>query len=433
MYKWEMVDLQGESIEDLKRRLFQEIDRRKEEIARLCSCIIKVPSENPPGDTTAVASLLRDHLNEIGFKPMWYEPKKGIVNLVAKTKGRERPSLVLNAHMDVFPAGDRKRWDFDPYSGKVSSTKVYGRGAVDMKGGLTASLIAFSLIGALDVELPGTLALTLVSDEEVGGELGTEWLLNNVKDLMWDACIIGEPSGTDCVVYGEKGVNLVTVRVKGLGSAHGTAPFVESAISKAAMIIRVGEELDLKGQIPSVLKPLMESQKQYFSARYGSKVADSVDHVFINVGTIKGGIRPNIISPSCEMEVCIRVPLSVDPEEVVRIWESKVRNYLGKIKASFIFDVKWKASYTDPLESIVRYTTRNVMALLGRKPRQIISLWGSDARLLRRRGIPTVLYGPSPDTMATFNEFIQIRELIQVAKVHTGTALDYLWGLPVAR
>ena len=414
--------------ENLKRRVFREIDNRKKEIIRLCSDMIKAPSENPPGDTLAVASIVKDHLSEIGLDSKLYEPKKGLFNLVSTNRKGSGPSLVYNAHMDVFPAGDREKWAFDPFSGRISSKRVYGRGAVDMKGGLVASLAAYSVMGSLDIELPGTLAIAFACDEEVAGPWGTRWILENVKHLAWDACIIGEPSGTDCVVYGEKGVNFVSIQVESSGSAHSSAPFVESALLNAATIVRRGEELqEQKCLIPRNLRSLIKFQKKSFAKQYGAKVAESIDHVSLNVGTIKGGIAPNMICPYCEMKACFRVPFSISPEKVVQTWIRKTKSDSRSLRTKFTLDARFEATYTNPKESVVLCATQNALKILGRAPRLTFSLWGTDGRYMRKKGIPTVIYGPSPDTMATFNEFIDVEELLQVAKVHAGAAFDYLW------
>lgn len=122
------------------------------------------------------------------------------------------------------------------------------------------------------------------------------------------------------------------------------------------------------------------------------------------------------------------VPISIDRQEVVRAWISKIMAHLRGVEAKFSFQAKWRATYTDPWESIIHYTSQNAADLLGKNPNQFISLWGTDGRFLRQSAIPTAIYGPSMDTMATFNEFINNSELLQVAKVHAGAALDYLWS-----
>ena len=81
-------------------------------------------------------------------------------------------NLVLNGHLDQFPAGDPEAWSFDPYSGECRDGRILGRGVGDMKAGSVASLLSLVLLHELDVPIRGQLTLTLVGDEETGGAWG---------------------------------------------------------------------------------------------------------------------------------------------------------------------------------------------------------------------------------------------------------------------
>ena len=97
-----------------KKEILAELGRRRKELVGLCSRLIRIPSENPPGDTTKLAAFIRTYLKAKGFKTKIYEPKKGRPNIVASI-GQGRPNLVLSGHMDEFPAGEG--WTFPPFSG----------------------------------------------------------------------------------------------------------------------------------------------------------------------------------------------------------------------------------------------------------------------------------------------------------------------------
>lgn len=114
----------------VKRKLFREIDKRGEEIVKLCADIVRIPSENSPGDTTELAGFLRDYLKGKGIKVKTLEPKENTPSRVATIKGKEEhPHLVMNPHMDVFPADVGVPWDFDPFGEIVKEGKIMGRGA----------------------------------------------------------------------------------------------------------------------------------------------------------------------------------------------------------------------------------------------------------------------------------------------------------------
>lgn len=216
-----------------KKEILAELGRRHKELVGLCSKLIQIPSENPPGDTTKLAKFIRSYLKAKGLSTKTYEPKKGRPNIVVSI-GEGRPNIVLSGHMDEFPAGEG--WTFPPFSGAVRNGKILGRGAGDMKAGLAVSLLAAALIKEMRVKLKGSLTLALVSDEETGGVWGTQWLLKNVRAVRGDACLIGESSGAWAIGVGEKGVLWLRVSASGV-SGHAAYGQGESAIKKVSAVV----------------------------------------------------------------------------------------------------------------------------------------------------------------------------------------------------
>ncbi len=88
----------------IKRRLIDELKARQADLYALCSRLVQIPSENPPGDTTKLAAFIRDYLVSRGIEPEWHEPMAGRPNLVARV-GSGGPRVVLAGHLDEFPAG----------------------------------------------------------------------------------------------------------------------------------------------------------------------------------------------------------------------------------------------------------------------------------------------------------------------------------------
>ena len=186
----------------LKARLIDELRKRQAELFALCSRLVQIPSENPPGDTSALASFIKEYLAALRIPVEWHEPMAGRPNLVA-TLGSGSPNLVLSGHLDEFPAGPG--WTRPPFSGAIEDGRVWGRGAGDMKAGLAVALMIASVVRELEAPLAGRLTLAFASDEETGGAWGTQWLLDNVAAVRGDACLIGESSGTWSAGIGEKG------------------------------------------------------------------------------------------------------------------------------------------------------------------------------------------------------------------------------------
>jgi succinyl-diaminopimelate desuccinylase len=179
-----------------KERLIQSIDKKKYDLATLCSKLIAAGRQNPPGDTTMVANLIEENLRSEGFSIKRFEPFRGFPNLVCSVgKGHGR-NFVLCAHLDVFPAGSG--WNSPPFSGKISNGKIHGRGAVDMKAGLAASVFAFKQLVSREECLNGRITLALFSDAENMGFRGSRWMIRSQTELVTgDACLIGEPARLD--------------------------------------------------------------------------------------------------------------------------------------------------------------------------------------------------------------------------------------------
>ena len=109
-------------------------------------------------------------LEGAGLSVEAYEPRTTNVSLVSTQPGpSDGPRFVFNGHLDHFPSDDRSLWSFDPYGGEIRDGKILGRGASDMRGGLTASLFSYLLLHEHKVPLKGPITLMLVADEEAGG------------------------------------------------------------------------------------------------------------------------------------------------------------------------------------------------------------------------------------------------------------------------
>jgi len=181
-------------LSDVKDRLFRRVDSDREELVGFLRGFLKARSPNPPGDTREAAAYVTSYLEMKGIPFRVVGPddeKPNIVSSFSSEKGRK---LVLNGHMDVFPVGDGAGWSHDPWGGELVDGRVYGRGACDMKAGTTAMIYTYVMLHELMSEMAGSATLTVVSDEESGGRLGSGWLVENVPETMGDCCVTVEPS-----------------------------------------------------------------------------------------------------------------------------------------------------------------------------------------------------------------------------------------------
>ena len=193
----------------LKQILIAEVEARKDELIDLCSSLIQIPSENPPGDSTEITEFIANYLKQFGLESEWHESNDKMYNLLSSIGEEDQGKhLIYCGHTDVVPAGDLSKWDFNPFSGEVKDGWLLGRGASDMKAGLGGLIFVFALLKRLDIKLPGKLTLAIVPDEETGGEYGVPWLLE--KGLIkGDGALIAEPSSPLNPTIGQKRFLLV--------------------------------------------------------------------------------------------------------------------------------------------------------------------------------------------------------------------------------
>ena len=175
----------------------ENIDSRKEEIVDFVRRLVCTKSENPPGDETAVAELIKNQAKKWGLpEPEVWSIKKNRPNLIFTIGNKiaaDEKVLVLNAHMDTKPIGDFSKWEHDPIEAKIINGRLYGRGSADMKGAIAAILATALVLIEEELILNGRLTLVLSADEEAGSAYGARVLVD--KKLDADAILVVEPSG----------------------------------------------------------------------------------------------------------------------------------------------------------------------------------------------------------------------------------------------
>ena len=168
------------------------VDREFARESAFLAELVKVPSDNPPGDCRAHAQRARELLEQLGLTVEAHEvPRstveaagmKSVTNLIVRHRFGEGPVIALNAHGDVVPPG--LGWRFDPYGAVVEDGPhgpvMYGRGVAVSKSDFatyTWTLLALKALAAGGDKLRGTLELHFTYDEEVGGIVGPKWLLD---------------------------------------------------------------------------------------------------------------------------------------------------------------------------------------------------------------------------------------------------------------
>ncbi|MGV9170844.1 MAG: M20/M25/M40 family metallo-hydrolase, partial [Promethearchaeia archaeon] len=181
--------------------------------------LVATNSENPPGNERGVAEVLRDYLSQYDIRSKEVGDNENRPNLIFSTHDGDFGNLLMHGHMDTVPVGSKDNWSYDPFGAKVSSGRLYGRGACDMKGPLAALAETMIQYKKENHEMP--LVMLATSDEEAGlrgaQQVSDSGILEGIK---WGVC--AEPTSLG-ILLGGKGTFWVKLLTTGK-SAHGSRP-----------------------------------------------------------------------------------------------------------------------------------------------------------------------------------------------------------------
>ncbi|MEY2371953.1 M20 family metallopeptidase [Lysinibacillus capsici] len=420
-----MNDLQA-----LKAQLVDAVENHQDELIAFCSKLIQIPSVNPPGDTTEITAFIENYLKEVGITYQKYEAADKMFNLVASIGNGEGKELVYCGHTDVVPVGDLSKWDFDPFSGEVKDGWMLGRGASDMKAGLAGIIFATKLLKKLNIELPGKLTLAIVPDEETGGEFGVPWLLERGY-VQGDGCLIAEPSSPLNPTIGQKGSYWFELEVRGEPGHGSLSPLAgRNAIVDA---IRTIEEIrtlwDVEITIPEEVQPLIKVSKKYMREveKDRLKYQEVLEKITVNIGTIEGGTKSNVIPDYCKVQVDCRLPFGITQEEVTEILTTKLDG-LAIDYSIQRFGFKSVANYTPAENPVCQSIVENISYVTGQEAYGVMQWASSDARHFRQYDIPVLQYGPAYlPSIHGYNEKVRVEDIVRCAKVYITAAVDFLY------
>jgi len=364
---------------------------------RFLAELVKVPSDNPPGDCAPHAARTAELLEALGFAverhvvPEAAVKANGMiscVNLVVRVRfgASAKPVIALNAHGDVVPPGSG--WTMDPYGAETRDGFMYGRGVAVSKSDFAT--YAFALLALRDAvargaAIAGTVELHFTYDEEVGGAIGPAWLLQQKISAPDYAISAGFSYG---ITTAHNGCLHLQVDVAGK-SGHAAEPekgidALEAATGILADLYALRKSLaSRKSSVPGIGSPTLV------------------------VGLIRGGINTNVVPD----HVTFRLDRRIIPEENPADVETALTRQIHE------FAARWPAvqvSVTRILlavpfvpipgqEKLVAALQRHGKAIMGEELRTHGVPIYTDARLYTTAGIPAVLYGAGPRTLVEAN------------------------------
>jgi len=380
----------------------------EKDVLSLAKEMIKINSENPPGNEKALADYMVEVFNGIGLKALQLDFLPNRPNVVALYGSRDQGrSLIFDGHLDTVPCGDLSLWSINPLEGAIRNGQLYGRGATDMKSSIAAFTCALKAIVDSGIKLKGQVTIVLTSDEEISG-LGTKSVLE--KGYRADAAIVGEPSNLE-VNTAHKGVARWRLTTFGK-AAHASAPQEGvNAIYKMAKAVIKLEEIAEKYLQQERTHPILGRPT-------------------LNVGIIRGGIKDNIVPDSCEITIDRRLL----PGETWHEVEKEFRGELEKLSRedpNFKYELKLyhahNAAETPSTHPFVKLAKNAVKDVLGRESTVEGFVATTEMSHLVEAGIPSIILGCGDLKVAhTINEYVPVQQIIDATKIYTLIILRYL-------
>lgn len=383
-------------------------------VETLCQ-LVAIPSVNPMGKVVAGPEYgearLTDHLEtlfqrlEVPHCRQAVEP--GRENIVAWLEGRIPPAqggklLLFAVHQDTVPV---EGMIIDPWKPELRHGRVYGRGACDVKGGMTAMLAAFARLAAEKPRDMPTLVMACTVNEEFGfsgiDALRRSWdgASGAITVCKPDAAIVAEPTDLD-VVVAHRGVVRWSCHTRGR-AAHSARPEAgDNAIYKMARLLQVLERYQWEVVGPLGSHPLCGPAT-------------------MSVGTIRGGVSVNVVPDRCSIEIDRRLR----PDEDSRQAYQHLIDYVAQAQ-EITFPVEHDPPYLEApaLSDDANHAIADRLVGLVRKVNgrgeKVGVPYATDAAFLASVGVPTVVFGPGSIAQAhTVDEWIPIDELELAAEI----------------
>ncbi|MGR7994694.1 M20/M25/M40 family metallo-hydrolase [Xanthobacter sp. ZOL 2024] len=368
------------------------IAARAEAQHQMLAELVKVPSDNPPGDCAPHAARAAELMEGLGFTVERHPVPEATVraagmisvtNLIIRHRFGEGPTIALNAHGDVVAPGEG--WTHDPYGAEVVDGVMYGRGVAVSKSDFTTYAFALDALKRSGLPLKGTVELHLTYDEEIGGEVGPGWILAQGLSRPDYAVSAGF---SYAVVVAHNGCLHLEVEVKGK-SAHAAIPATGVDALEAAT---------------GILTALYA-----YRGTLAGKVSEiaGIGAPQLNVGLISGGINTNVVPD----KVTFRLDRRIVPEERPEQVEAEVRGVIAEAAARFpkaeveVRQVLLARPLVpdDKARHLASVICRHATAVMGEEVGSTGVPLYTDARLYAEAGVPVVLYGAGPHTIQEAN------------------------------
>ncbi|MEH7331876.1 M20 family metallopeptidase [Neobacillus drentensis] len=388
----------------LQTAIFDVINEK--EAIQFLQSLIQVDSVNPQGNEKRVAEVIQAYLKSSNLQVELDDLGNNRANLfVTYPNGTtEEKYLVYSGHFDTVPPG-KIEWEHDPFSGEVVDNKVYGRGTTDMKGGVAAMVLAMKYLEQAGVKLRGKLQFVGTAGEEVDG-FGAKKVVEKGQIDKATALVVSEPSENQ-IFHAHKGCLWLEITTYGK-TAHGSMP--DQGINA---ILTINE--------------FINSLKTY---QFEYTPHPVLGHPTMNIGTIEGGVKTNVVPDQCKMTLDIRTVPGQNNERILIDIENLIKTVAAKSEATYELTVinsmeSVGTAVSDDFVQLAIATGKNHLDL-DLKPLGV-NYYTDASVYCPHLQVPAIIFGPGKPTLAHQpNEYVEIDKFIESIRYFMALAIDYL-------
>jgi succinyl-diaminopimelate desuccinylase len=390
--------------------------QREDEITALLAELVAIPTENPPGKSyRACTDLLESRLRQAGLDCERFAPHvseddaKDAPECLLATHGIGERALYFHGHYDVVPAQSPEQ--FKPLR---KEHFLFGRGSCDMKGGIVAMLYAIRALKEFGVELEGRIGLTLVPNEETGGEGGTAWLAQQgLLGRDGIGMLLAEP--TSGVVWNSnRGAISLRVRVLGKPAHVGLQHQGENAFERMHGVVEKLQQL--------------KREVELRTTRFNVGSEQARNSILMLGGESGGGTNFNVVPGHCWFTIDRRI----NPEEDLATEKAKLLEVLDGCKRDGI-PLEWeilqegRSASCNEEGPLGEALARSVRTVTGEAPRFEMCPGLLEVRFYAAKGIPAYAYGPGLLSIAHGpDEYVDLRRIVHTAAIYALTAMEML-------
>lgn len=372
--------------------------------------LIRCPSVTPAEG--GALTVLQDLLEPLGFKVERTTAREpgtpDIENLYARL-GDQGPHLMFAGHTDVVPVGSEVDWSHPPFAAEIADGMLYGRGAVDMKGGIACFITALARLIEEKGPPKGSVSLLITGDEEGPAVNGTVKLLEWAKEKgeHWDACLVGEPTNPDqlgdMIKIGRRGSISATVTVRGV---QGHAAYPQLADNPVRGAVRLADAL---------MHPHFDHGTDNFQP-------SNLEVTSIDVGNN----ATNVIPAAASFKFNIRfndlwTPESVQAEILRRLDEAATDSHLRPGRDPVAYDIVWSERPSQVFltrdDALIGSLSRAIETVTGATPQLSTTGGTSDARFIKDY-CPVVEFGLVGQTMHMVDERVAVQDLETLSRIY---------------